>query len=88
METFEAKQSVVLENRKSLVIDGVKNIDSFSENYVELTSKLGGISIEGQDLKIEALNQETGKIYIVGEISGFFYSNTKVAKGFWNKLFK
>ena len=43
---------------------------------------------EGNNLKIEALNQETGKIFIVGDISGFFYSDVKSAKGFWNKLFK
>ena len=88
MENLDEKQTVILENRKTLVIDGINNIDSFNDNYVDLTSKLGHISVEGNNLKIEALDQKTGKIYIVGDISGLFYSDVKGTKGFWNKLFK
>lgn len=88
MEGLDEKQNVILENRKSLTIDGVINVDSFADNYVELNSKMGAISIEGRDLKIESLDQHTSRIYITGEITGFFYSEEKASKGFWNKLFK
>ena len=88
MENLDGKQTVILENRKTLIIDAVNNVDSFDDNYLELTTKLGNISIEGKNLKIEALDQQTGKIYIVGEINGFFYSEKKAPKGFWNKMFK
>lgn len=88
METLTENQTVILENRKSLIIDGVSNIESFTDNYMELNSSMGVITVEGRELKIEALDQQTGKIYIVGEISGFFYSELKSARGFWNKIFK
>ena len=88
MENLEQNQTVVLESRKHLTIDGVKNVESFNDDYVEISSKFGCISVEGRDLKIEALDQQTAKIYITGEISGFFYNDTKSPKGFWNKLFK
>lgn len=88
METLNEKQTLILENRKTLIIDGIKNVESFNDDFVELSSVMGNISIEGSALKIEALDQQTGKIYIVGDISGFYYTDTKRVKSFWSKIFK
>lgn len=88
METLNEKQTLILENRKTLIIDGIKNVESFNDDFVELTSVMGNISVEGSALKIESLDQQTGKIYIVGEINGFYYTDTKRVKSFWSKFFK
>jgi len=87
MDTSE-KQTLILENKKTLTLDGVNNVESFSDNYIELSTNLGMISVEGKDLKIESLDQKTKNIYVVGEICGIFYSESRSSKGFWNKLFK
>ena len=87
MESLE-KQSLLLENRKALSLNGVSFVESFTDNYVELSTKLGVVLVEGKDLKIESLDQESGQIRIIGEISGIFYSESKSQKGFWKKLFK
>lgn len=87
MDSLE-KQSLILENRKTLTLNGVSFVESFTDNYVELSTNLGVVSVEGKDLKIESLNQDSGQIRIIGEISGFFYSESKSAKGFWQKIFK
>ena len=87
MDSLE-KQLLILENKRKLTLDSVNNVENFNDNYVELATKLGVVAVEGNDLKIEALDQQTGKIYIVGEISGVFYSNATPRKSFWNKLFK
>ena len=63
-------------------------MESFSDNYIELSTNLGMISVEGKDLKIESLDQKTKNIYVVGDIGGIFYSESRSSKGFWNKLFK
>ena len=89
METaIDNKQTLLLENRKKLTVDGIINVESFSEDYLRLSSKLGKIEVEGSNLKIEELRQENGKIYITGEITGVFYGDNKTSKTFFGKIFK
>ena len=47
-----AKQSVLLTNRKKLTIDNVKNVIGFDESYVALHTELGKMIVDGEDLKI------------------------------------
>ena len=82
------KQMLVLENRKKLTIDGVLNIDSFDDDYLEISTSLGKMVIEGKDLKIEELRQENTKILISGEISGIFYKENRIKKGFFCSIKK
>ena len=82
------KQMLTLEDRRRLIIDGIINVESFSEDYMELSSVLGRIEVEGKDLKIEELRQDGGKILIIGEIGGIFYRENKKAKGIFSKYVK
>ena len=82
------KQMLTLEDRRRLIIDGIINVESFSEDYMELSSVLGRIEVEGKELKIEELRQDGGKILIIGEIGGIFYRENKKAKGIFSKYVK
>ena len=84
----EQKQTIIIENRRILTIDNVLNIDNFTEEYLEISSKSGQISVEGKCLKIEELRQDSGKITIIGEINGVFYHEEKNNKGIFGKIFK
>ena len=88
MDIIDAKQTLILEDRKKLVIDSVISVESFNDDYLEISTKLGDVSVEGKNLKIEELIQESGKILITGEIIGFFYKETKQNKGFFGNIFK
>lgn len=88
MDNNIKNQTIILENRKTLTIDCVLNVDSFNEDYLEISTELGGIAVEGKELKIEELRQENGKILISGIISGVFYKETKSSKGFFSGMFK
>ena len=44
----EGKQRLLLDDRKELLISGVRNVDSFDEQRIELDSSLGGIGIDGE----------------------------------------
>lgn len=88
METFDGNQTLTLENRKKLIIDGVMNIISFNDDYMDLSTNFGDITIEGTDLKIEELLQESGKILICGDISGIFYKQIKNSKKHFGNIFK
>ena len=73
----ENKQTVLLESKVKLTIDGVINVESFNDDYMELSTNLGEISVEGENLKIEELRQENGKILITGEVNGIYYKSEK-----------
>ena len=88
MEAIDKKQTLLLEDRKNLVIDGIINVESFDNDFLELSSNLGRIEVEGQNLKIEELRQDTGKIHITGDVSGVFYKETKSPKKMFGKMFK
>jgi len=81
MEAMTDKQMLVLESRKKLTVDGVSNIDSFDDDYLEISTNLGKMIIEGKDLKIEELRQENTKIVLTGDISGIFYKENRIKKG-------
>jgi len=88
MEVCDNKQTLVLEDRKKLVIDGIINVECFNDDYLELESNSGRIEIEGSSLKIQELRQDTGKILITGDISGVFYRDNKMQRKHFGKIFK
>lgn len=74
------KNELLLTNRNQLILDGVKSIDSFDEDYLEIDTELGKMSVEGGELKIEEFLQSSGKIKIKGRINGLFYQKENLKK--------
>ena len=48
----ENKHRVILDERSSLMLNGVSNVDSFADEHIELSGSFGGLDIEGAELKI------------------------------------
>ena len=80
MTDNSTKYELLLINRSELLIGGVISIDSFDEEFLEIDTKLGKVSVEGESLKIEEFIQSSGKIKINGKINGFFYRGEKKTK--------
>jgi len=76
------KQNLFLSDRRKIDIDGVEGVVGFDEDYVTLITSVGKLSIEGEELIIENLSKETGKISIKGKINAIIYSDKQVKKGF------
>ncbi len=82
-------QNVILENRKSMSVSGVKDVDSFDENAVALFTELGNMLISGSDLHISRLNIENGEVIINGTIDSIVYRGDAAKKGsFLQRLMK
>lgn len=62
-----------LSARKELKITGICRVISFDDSYVLLNSSMGDIDVSGRDLKIDALDLDSGLALISGEISGINY---------------
>ena len=80
-------QEVLIKDRKSLRIDNVLNILEFTEKGLVLLTGCGTVSVEGEDLKIESLDNESSTAYIIGRIDGVMFKNNPTKQGFFSKLF-
>ena len=79
---------VLINDKKSITMNGVKNVLSFDEGYVSLEAEQGKVSVEGRNLRIESLAKESGEIYITGDILGVIFSEEKPVEGVFKRLFK
>lgn len=87
---IKSSQNIVLENRKKLVISGVKDVDSFDENIISMLTTLGNLTVKGHKLKINNFSAESGDVSIEGNINNIIYDDVKKYKnkGFWSKITK
>lgn len=80
-------QEVLIKDRKSLKIDNVLNILEFTEKGLTLLTGNGTVVVEGEDLKIESLDNETCTAYIVGKIDAVAFKGNSAKQGFFSKIF-
>lgn len=88
---MDIEQNICLFSRKHMDLTGIKEVVSFDDDQVTVSSDLGMISVEGRNLKIESFSTEKGELKINGEFDSFFYYSKKEQtekQGFLSKLFK
>lgn len=89
----EAKfHNLILENRNTLNISGVEDVDSFDENAVVVFTNMGVLTVRGEDLHINKFSIDSGDLFIEGEIYALAYSDETEKKsgsgGFFAKVFR
>lgn len=82
------KHSLILEERNILRISGVKDIDSFSENRVVLSTIMGELVIRGEDFHVNALETDTGDFSMTGKIKSMCYNRFRSSESTFGKLFR
>ena len=91
IETTTLSHIVNINERKSITITGIKNIESFDSEEFILNSNLGTILLKGENLEIIKLDTLEGKVSIKGDINSLAYvDNIKQNKetSLLTKLFK
>jgi sporulation protein YabP len=76
----------VLEERSSLSISGVEEVDSFDENTITLSTCQGALIIRGENLHIEKLSLDGGDLRLEGSIDSLTYEENKSKGGFLSRL--
>lgn len=74
-ENVTGRHNLILEDRSSLVMTGVTDVDSFDENTVSLFTELGELVIRGKKLHINVMNVETGDLSVEGDITSMVYGD-------------
>ena len=83
-------QNIILEDRHSLTVSGVSDVDSFDEQSIVILTGLGELCVRGSDLHINRLSLEIGEILVEGEIDSLVYTQreAKPQGGFFSKVFR
>ena len=80
---------VKINDRKNIVISGIKKIISFDENEFFLESTMGNIIIKGSTLEMIKLDTLDGNVSIKGKVDSFTYTDiTTKENSILSKLFK
>ena len=83
---------ISISERKSIVVSGVKKIESFDNEEFLMDTTLGFLVIKGEELEIIKLDTYQGNVSTKGKIDSLNYLDINVKKdkenSLLNKLFK
>jgi len=79
--------NIILENRKTLHISGVREISAFDENYVAMNTVMGELEVRGEGIHVSELSVGSGELYMEGRIMELAYREHPEIIGLWERLF-
>ncbi|MBR4940577.1 MAG: sporulation protein YabP [Clostridia bacterium] len=79
--------NLVVTNRSSLSLSGVKEVLGYDEMQIEADTFQGMIFIRGAGLKIDSFDSERGELEICGRIDGFVYGEKTEKRSLLSRLF-
>lgn len=90
LQKMKPSHNLIVEDRNSLTVTGVTDIERFDEEEVVVATELGQLSIKGQGLHLNKIDVEDGELSVEGELDSFTYSDRQeLAKGgFLARLFR
>lgn len=74
-KTIKKDHNIIIENRRSMSISGITDVDSFDEKAICLYTQLGELTIQGRELHIDSMSVETGDMTITGDIWAITYGD-------------
>ena len=82
--------SVTINERKNIIITGVKKIENFDEEEFFMETSMGNLTLRGEGLEIIKLDTYQGNVSIKGKANSITYSDGTHEKesGLFSKLFK
>ncbi len=71
---------IAIRSREHTEITGVTNVVSFDDTSVCLETSMGEMMIEGEDIKVSALDTDRGRVVLDGKINGLYYNTETQTK--------
>jgi sporulation protein YabP len=79
----------ILEDRRTLSVTGVNDVDSFDEQTIVAVTDLGELTIRGEKLHITRLSLEIGELQVEGNIASLSYTDVAPkSTSLWGKVFR
>ncbi len=67
--------SLWVSEREEITVRGVTEVLSFDDSTVRLTTTRGALTLEGQGMRVTALDTEGGVVSVTGLLFGVFYTD-------------
>lgn len=81
--------SLVIDDRKRLVLTGITDVGNFDDETITVYSALGEILVKGEGLQINVLDVKSGQFQAEGKIISVQYSDKKLKnQSFFSKVFR
>ncbi len=81
--------NLVLEDRKTLSLTGVSDVDSFDESTVIVYTDLGELTVRGENLHIKNLDITAGEVSLEGRINALEYTDdTPHSTSLFGRIFR
>ena len=78
---------LVLEERESLTVSGVEEVESFDENTIVMVTVQGVLIVRGEELHIEKLSLDGGDLKVEGMVESLAYEEPRRGRGgFFSRL--
>ena len=86
---MQAPHRVVLEERGSLSVSGVEEVERFDENEIVMATVRGTLVVRGEGLHIEKLSLDGGDLKVEGGVDSLTYEDVggRERTGFLARLF-
>lgn len=76
-----APHHVVMEERSSLSVSGVSDVERFDENEIVMSTSKGTLVVAGENLHIEKLSLDGGDLKVEGDIDSLTYEEDRRDRG-------
>lgn len=86
MENNREPHELRLDNRARLNVSGVREVESFDENTVVLSTVGGLLIVRGKSLQLQSLSIDGGQVSVHGQIDNLSYEESQKAGGFFRRL--
>lgn len=85
-----SNHNIIMENRKSVSVSGVTDVDNFDEKTILIYTQMGELVISGKNLHVNSMSVETGEMTIDGDIYSLVYGDRdkRSPVSFLGKLFR
>ena len=81
--------SIHIDERQLMRVSGVKDVDSFNEQEVQLLTEAGELHIEGMGLHMTKLDLDAGQVILEGDILALEYVEENRPQGsLMSRLFR
>lgn len=88
-ENLQAPHRITLEERSSLSVSGVEEVERFDEEEIVMATVRGALVIRGTGLHIEKLSLDGGELKVEGNVDSLTYEDEGSGErtGFFARLF-
>jgi len=76
-----APHHIMLEERSSLTVSGVNDVERFDENEIVMSTSRGNLVVTGENLHIEKLSLDGGDLRVEGEVDSLSYEEDGKSRG-------